>query len=135
MRPIKFRGQRKDNGEWVEGDLIQPPNAAYILHTHNGVFKPFCPKEDQPVFSGNHYEVIPSTVGQFTGLCDCEGKEAYFGDEVQTYFDNGLSGDIGEIVWHETEGTIAIKGERGTYPLYFYPSWKVITHQEGEKDD
>ena len=51
MRTIKFRGKRVDNGEWVYGDLYTFQKVR--IRGNDGHYWEF--------------EVIPETVGQFTG--------------------------------------------------------------------
>ena len=65
-REIKFRGKRVDNGEWVYFNQY----GAYV------------DKSPKRFTRDCGYEVIPDTVGQFTGLRDKDGKEIYELDKL-----------------------------------------------------
>lgn len=75
---IEFRGQRKDNGKWVYGSLIQDhdPGIDYIVGYDYFTNGEGLQREEFI------YEVKPETVGQYTGF-DCENNnntKIYKGD-------------------------------------------------------
>lgn len=90
MREILFRGKRVDNGEWVEGFFVSQANDTYIfepLQVNHGIdiggYLDCCRMQ----------EVIPETVGQFTGLYDNTKWEELTYTEKKDFYDSVKSED------------------------------------------
>ena len=90
MREILFRGKNKfNNGEWVEGSILRGTfyydnREMFAIVPIDNTFYPRCE-------ISSWEEVIPETVGQFTGLFDRNGIAIFEGDIVQ------LDEDVKEI--------------------------------------
>ena len=78
MRDILFKGKRVDNGEWTEGYFFKSWNKVFLLWGMTG---------DSP----NMEEVVPETVGQYTGIEDDNDVRIFEGDIVEVSYDDGTA--------------------------------------------
>ena len=93
-REILFRGKRIDNGEWVEGYYVKAEKLDHSGDEHFII---------EYAADGKTYEVIPETVGQYTGRIDKNGKKV-FEDDVVRIFYGQLDDDICKVVY--SRGTL-----------------------------
>lgn len=111
-REILFRGKRIDNGEQVEGYYLQIGLKSFIIcHAEAD----YMDGKNIDLYATEWCEVDPSTVCQFTGLTDKNGKKIWENDIVEflghigiIQYENGCFG-IGfrdTIDWGEVENNI-----------------------------
>lgn len=111
IKNIKFKAKRLDGKGWVKGSLLRSTagikERAYIVDN-------FSSMSDYSVIG-----VDPSTICQFTGLKDGEGKEIWEGDIVEREIYDLYKGFVkAKAVIEYSVGAFAAMVNIAPYPLY-----------------
>lgn len=116
MREILFKAKRFDNGEWIEGCYFKCDGRSFICSN------PECNTSmymKPGYWMGTFFEIDPTTVCQYTGLCDKNGKRIWENDVVWLVCDG--KEHIYQIVWDNSELNFkATKGEENYGTNYEY---------------
>lgn len=88
LEDIKFKAKRLDNGQWVVGDLLHSYDDGVII----------IPITKVGESKGGAFSVDPTTICQYTGLKDKDGKEIWEGDILR------VSSVRCIVIWREELG-------------------------------
>ena len=115
MMEILFRGKRLDNGAWETGSLV-----IVRMDCHDAQYY------IADKMTGYHTPVDPSTVGQYTGLKDKNGKRIFEGDIAKVL--QGKDKDIAYVGFEN--GAFMLYPKTGniyerTLWSYWYNDWDV----------
>lgn len=127
MREILFIGKRKDNGEWVEGfyhytNWINPITKELVKTTYSIL----------PIGGQDAYEVIPETVGQFTGLPDKKGKKIFTGHVVKVDGFMCTVNGLYQVIYDEINHCYALERDADYHHHYFTYSELNGFHETSE---
>ena len=144
MREFRAKTTKKENRKhafnnvWVEGDLVVSGDKYYI-HPHTNAFQVDNGLAKLVVL----HEVIPETVGRFTGITDKKnGKKIFDGDivrvkitqteDIKTY--GSCKYKVGFIVYNEDFGLFTCKNNFMNFINWAFNDYEVIGNIHDNKE-
>lgn len=123
MRIIKFRGKSIDEGKWVYGDLLQFYLNGEPVKTNFSILPFEVEKIDEHIYENQPVSICYDTIGQFTGMYDCNGKEIYEGDILRTSISkNG----IGFVSWNIENASFVVQMKNSAQWYNLWRGYEVI---------
>lgn len=118
MRNMKFRAKRCDDGEWAYGSAVIFCDDYCFIDKDDELYiqRPYAFRGNTHFIELSAIKCEASSVCQFTGLHDKNGKEIYEGDVIRS-FDSNHNEILHYIKWKETEARFVATLVKHTHDL------------------
>lgn len=127
----KFRGLVSSSSQWKYGSLVSTNNGkTYILQINNTTIEE---RYQSWLINTPAFEVLPESVGLFTGLKLKDGTELYEGDKLKYTKHTGyiMEDSILEICWDKEHACFGYKTDTSMFPDIIFP---FANHDELQED-